>query len=221
MLLKLPTIQALFNPNPQDDGFDDNFDLTQPQRPHFVKVDVYPLGFLKTAGNIQAGGVPHCFYPTIARINGKVRRVRDNVEFFDANDSTSGSDSDGDPGDGSRHFQGPLVLKPVSSQFYNLITHRAASRAGKHDSQKGTVTAALAGAFSQTLPHKAIASDKKLNCDISLPSERFHDRISGDDCPRSCRAELVYSVNVRALKKPTGRYAHIFPLPRCCRANGV
>lgn len=98
------------------------------------------------------------------------------------------------------------VVKPVSSQFYNHITHRVASRSGRHDSQHGTVTAAISGAFANTDKDKKTASDRQSYCELCLPSERFGSRINQEDCPTSCRAEIVYSVDVGALKEPSGSY---------------
>jgi hypothetical protein len=111
---------------------------------------------------------------------------------------------DDDVRDGSRHALSSRVVKPVSSQFYNYMTHRVASRAGRHDSQQGTVTAAVAGAFATSRKHKTIASKKQEYCDQSLPSDRFHDRFSIEDCPTSCRAEFVYSIDIRRLQDPSG-----------------
>jgi hypothetical protein len=73
-----------------------------------------------------------------------------------------------------------------------------------YDAQQGTVTAAISGGFADSPKHKAIASRKQAYCETSLPSERFHAKTSIDDCPTYCRAEFVYSVDIRALKNPSG-----------------
>ena len=106
---------------------------------------------------------------------------------------------------------GQQVLKPVTSQFYNYIAHHTATCAGNHDTMKGTVTAAIAGGFSQSQKHRRTADDLINYCDTALPSHHFKTHIDIQDCPSSCRTELVYSVDVRALKQPTGRYVSLFP----------
>lgn len=250
VLVNLENIQGLFNPDAQAaiNLSDDMSDASDWPTAHLVNVDAYPLGFLRTAGNIQADGVPHCFYPVLTTINGKVRKnhrsqatnhasSRSTPTYrgeSDDSDSDSSSDSDRnlysdflrrkfqgvedepDEDDDARAFIDvdeedtmPSVLqvvKPIGAQLYNHITHRVASRAGKHDSQQGTVTAAISGAFANTQKDRATASEKQSYCEIGLPSDRFHKRISGlkRECPTACRAELIYSIDVRALKDPSG-----------------
>jgi len=171
-------------------------------------VDIYPLAFLKTAGNLQANRVPHCFYPVIAKVNQEVCKNLNGI------DSPSESESDDESMDVNPCRSPPLgqaqVVKLVSCQFYNYITHSMATRSGKHDSQQGSVTAAIAGAFAQTSNNKKKAAEKQAYCSQALPSERFHQKIMHDDCPISCCTEFVYSVDVRGLKDQTGRYTSIF-----------
>jgi hypothetical protein len=102
---------------------------------------------------------------------------------------------------------GAPVVRPIASQFYNYVAHHTAARAGRHDAQHGSITAALAGTFAETDRHKEIASDKQRYCDQALPSDRFHKQTSIRDRSPSCRAEFVYSVDVRALKTRTGMSA--------------
>lgn len=209
VLIDLSNIQALFNPDPASQFPEDPSMLSGYDEPDSVTVDAYPLGFLGTAGNIQAKGIPHCFYPAVADINRSVRkptsrRSRRNILLFgdeDDNHPSLSTDMD-EPGDPSTL----QAVKPVASQFYNYMTHRVATRAGRLDSEQGSVTAAVSGAFVTSQKDKNTAWRKKTYCDEDLPSKRFHDRISIESCPISCRAELVYSVDVRALKDPSGSY---------------
>jgi hypothetical protein len=212
VLMNFERIQALFNPDGQlhfdpDDEDGDSAGSIPPES-HFVNVDVYPLAFLKTAGNLQANGIPHCFYPAIAQVNEVVRKDPNGM------DTSSASESDNDSMDIDPRRSPPLgqaqVVKPISCQFYNYITHSMATRAGRHDSQQGSVTAALAGAFAQTPRDKKKAAEKQKYCTQALPSQRVHQKIMRDDCPISCRAEFVYSVDIRGLKDQTGRYTSIF-----------
>jgi len=102
------------------------------------------------------------------------------------------------------------VIRPVSSQFYNYISHRVAAHAGRFDAQQETVTAALAGAFALTESDKIKANDKQDYCKDALPSDRFRLKIDCEDCPTCLRAELVYSVDVRSLRSRSGRYTTLF-----------
>ncbi|KAH8978533.1 hypothetical protein EDB86DRAFT_2836679 [Lactarius hatsudake] len=114
VLMDLVNVHNLFHPSREYPlSEDDRMEEYDELRPETGRVDVYPLGFLRTVGNVQAEGIPPCFYKGIKEISSK-------------------------------------VIKPISSQFYNYISHRAASRAGDMDTEKGTVTAALAGAFATT-----------------------------------------------------------------------
>jgi hypothetical protein len=254
VLVNLRNIQGLFNPN-------SSTDIDAGNNPHVVHVDAYPLGFLKTAGNIQADGVPHCFYPKLTEINKNVRKnhpvypthtashaideVEGEEEDFDMDVGTGADEEDrledeGDDAGDREDTEGPgsvvevdinnfestpsifQAVKPVSCQFYNLSTHRVATRAGRHDSQQGTMTAALAGAFAKNLKDRGIASTFQSYCADGLPSERFHQRISIDKCPTACRAELVYSIDLRALKDPSGAYAcRLSPLVGSCFSYAI
>jgi hypothetical protein len=200
VLVDLSHIQTLFKPNPDLDKVqEDDESYSDYVDEDLVRVDAYPLGFLKTAGNIQATGVPNCFYPILKTINGSVRKNHQNHDNALGGGDEMDVDNDEDY---APSFQS--VVRPVSSQFYSYLAHRTASRAGRHDSQHGHVTAAISGAYAKNPKDKTNALDKQTYCNQSLPFERFHDRISIDDCPTSCRAELVYTIDVRALKDPSG-----------------
>ena len=193
--MDLKSIQGLFNPDTSAIILDDAAYSSSQYEDPFVRVDAYPLGFLKMAGNVKASGVPHCFYPLLTKIN---KSLRSNHE---ASVENSGEHNPEAP-----HMEPSYrALKPVSSQFYNYMAHRVASRAGRHDAQQGTVTAAIAGAHATTDKDKNTAKEKQRYCKKALPSERFHARINSvQDCPNDCRAELVYSVDVRALDEQSG-----------------
>jgi hypothetical protein len=192
VLINLKSIQGLFNPDTSSVILDDATASSSQYEDPFVRVEGYPLGFLKTAGNVKATGIPHCFYPLLTNINKSVRRNHEALE------------EDDDP-------EAPYLestyraVKPVSSQFYNYMAHRVASRAGRHDAQQGTVTAAISGAYASTDKDRKVAKEKQKLCKRALPSEMFRLRINSvGECPNSCRAELVYSVDVRALNLQSG-----------------
>lgn len=199
VLIDLQNIEALFHARVETSDDDESIDGFRPP-PSFTapRIDVYPLGFLRTAGNIKATGIPRCFYPVLTQINQKLRQENKDYGEDEEDEEDSGDDS---------HFSGlspdPIVV-PVSSQFYNYITHRTASRSGSHESQQGSVTSALAGAFAQSARDKRVAASKQRYCDNEMPSDRFHRSITLEDCPKSGRAELVYAVDLRRIKYPSG-----------------
>lgn len=214
VLMNLKDIQGMFNPNNSptvgDSRGDDESEASsssEQEDDHWVRVEAYPLAFLKMAGNVKATGVPHCFYPLLTSINKSVRR---NHSFDPSSKDAAADSSDDSLGGHDDALSTYQAVKPVSSQFYNYLSHRVASRAGRHDSQQGSITAAISGAFANSPRDKATACEKQSYCQDALPSERFHGRISSvDDCPSSCRAELVYSIDVRALRDQSGSYVSI------------
>jgi hypothetical protein len=223
VLVDLNNIQALYKPHAPDvhhnDNDNDERSSTSSDAQGFsrdVRVDTYPLAFLRTVGNVQAKGIPTCLYPTIARINDSVGKtdVRARRPCRSDSDSSSGSaddSTDDDDDDLSVDSEPPRrvrplrAVKPVASQMYSYLSHRVASRAGLHDSQQGTVTAAVSGAFANTAKDMNTAFEKRTYCDQGLPSDRFNTKISLPNSPVCCRVEIVYSVDVRALKDPSGR----------------
>jgi hypothetical protein len=225
VLMDLTNIQALFNPvadfsdMSESDTYTTAADLGSPH----VDVNVYPLAFLRTAGNVQAHGIPHCFYPILTDINCSVgkqqpppnrhgfRGDEDGFTMVNANEDEDDFMVVDDDRDDS-HPASLRVVKPIFTQFYNYFAHRVAPRAGGHESQHGGITAAISGAFATSQKHKRAALKKQSECERSLPFQRFHDRISIEDCPTCCRAELVYSIDIRGLKNPSGTYASFFHL---------
>jgi hypothetical protein len=199
VLMELKSIQGLFNPDTSSIILDDAAYSSSQYEDPFVRVEAYPLGFLKMAGNVKASGVPHCFYPLLTKINKSLRR----------NHEAPGENAGEDDPEAPYLEPSYRALKPVSSQFYNYMAHRVASRAGRHDAQQGTVTAAISGAHATTDKDKKTAQEKQKYCKRALPSERFHARINSiQDCPNDCRAELVYFVDVRALNEQSGSYIY-------------
>jgi hypothetical protein len=202
VLVNLKSIQGLFNPDTSAIILDDVAYSSSQYDDPFVRVEAYPLAFLKMAGNVKASGVPHCLYPLLTKINKSVRRHHEAL----------GEDSEEDDPEAPYLESTYRAVKPVSSQFYNYMAHRVASRAGRHDAQQGSVTAAISGGYASTDKDKKVAKEKEKYCKRALPSERFHSRINSiGDCPNSCRAELVYSVDVRALNIRSGSYVFVPP----------
>lgn len=200
VLMNLENIQALFTPdvqNHEDDEYTSDGSLSHSFP---VSVQAYPLGFLRVAGNIQANGIPHCFYPSVTSINQSVRKAPRQGTAHSDNEGASSTESY------RPNHQPAPVVKAISCQFYNYLAHRIAPRAGRLDTQQGTITAALSGAYANTAKDKKTASNKQAYCNAGLPSERFHERINLPDRPTCLRAELVYTIDVRNLKSVSGRH---------------
>ena len=201
VLMNLTNIRALFR---TADDHDDSDNELFGEPPKEEKLDVYPLGFLRKAGNVQAGGAPHCFLAPIKKVNRAVRkegtqqRTRATTRFEEDSSSSSTETQD--------IVNRIPTVKATSCQFYNYIAHRIAPHAGKLDSQQGLVTAALVGAFAQTIPHENTARIKQAACKMSLPAATFLRRIYRPGCPTCCRAEIVYLVDISNLKSQDGRY---------------
>ena len=198
VMMNLKQTRALFAADTSDDGSNDS-DGTfgEPREP--VKTEVYPLGFLRVVGNVQAKGAPYCLLAPIKKVNESVRKEA----ARQARESSAASSEEYSP---STERQNTIsAVKATSCQFYNYIAHRIAPRAGKLDSQQGLVTAALTGAFAQSETHKKTAKRKQEECKKALPAETFQKRINGSECPTSCRAEIVYTVDVSNLKHQDGR----------------
>lgn len=212
VLVKLDNIHGLFN-NPKQHYQPNNPPSSQESTSHYIDVNAYPIAFLRTAGNIQASGIPSCFLPHVASINQSIRRdpIVHTQNVIHSDDSDSDDDDDHMDVDPPHNpiVGGQQVLTPIACQFYNYIAHRTATRAGNHDTMKGTVTAAIAGGFAKSQKDRRIADRLIDYCNTALPADRFKDHIVIRGCPSSCRAELVYSVDVAALRDPQGRYAFL------------
>ena len=88
VLVDLKDIQTLFNPNTYHmaiDRSDEDSSSAYEDAP-YVRVEAYPLAFLRTAGNIKATGIPSCFYPVLTDINRKVRKNNPTDETADDGD---------------------------------------------------------------------------------------------------------------------------------------
>ncbi|KAI6038200.1 hypothetical protein EDC04DRAFT_2896706 [Pisolithus marmoratus] len=180
MLFKLRDLHLLFETH--DIGDEDGFDAERAPTPHYL----YPIACLRTFGQFQAHGIMSCFFPHLRRINDKL----------------SGSDQDGDSGDeedravslamyGSRQ-----IIEPVFSQGYNVYVHRVRAQSRFHDVQRGMITAAFAGTHVSGGPDATRARRLQELCKISLPFDRYHEKIINADVDQSLRLENVYTIDV-------------------------
>ncbi len=88
--MKLDNIETLFNPI-KDPQYDTEYMNSDPENPHWTPVHRYPLGFLQTVGNVQAGGIPYCFHKTVAAVNKAEQK--DLNECMDDTDDTDDDES--------------------------------------------------------------------------------------------------------------------------------
>ncbi len=174
LLMNLMDIDRLYNNPYHEDGSAKN-----------VSIRVFPQAFLRTYGHLQATGVLHSFGPAIQEINADVRSLQENDPHF-----LSIDDSDE-----------PLCA--VSSQAYNEMTHRVATRAGDHDCQKGSITGAAAGSYANTDATKRKAKTLYDDCESKLPHIKFSKKIKTTiPCPKDLRMENVYSFDMYSLPLP-------------------
>lgn len=184
MLVDLSNIRDLFD----DPRGVDYMAEARGSPPPNVIVNAYRQGFLHSAGHIQVNAVPFPMLPLIAEINESV-----------AIDAAPHDDDDEDDDD---HV--PLPLKAVSGvdcQMYNTVMHRVRGTAGTHDAQRGDITAALAGSYSQGASQKRTATRLQDSCRVRLPHENFRDVISHEGIQVGLRVECVHHVDLTKLRE--------------------
>ncbi|KIN99500.1 hypothetical protein M404DRAFT_10368 [Pisolithus tinctorius Marx 270] len=157
--------------------------------PHYL----YPIGCLHDVGQFQARGVLTSFAPLIRRIN-QTLPIRD---------------------DGIQN----VVIVPVSSQGYNAYVHQVRSQGRFHDVQRGMMTAAFTGSHMSGGANSHRAAYLRGLCDIALPFDRYHEKISESDFDQSLRMENVFTIKVNRLQKEArngwNMYVHLIkPLTR-------
>ena len=151
-----------------------------------MKINVFPVSFLRDYGHFQANGVLQSFCKTMQGINNVIGRRPPPAGSVDGDED-------------SEDVEDTVVkraLHAVSSQGYNELSHRVATKASSHEVQQGRIMAALAGAYATTPKAQAIAKKALEACEAKLPFDRFMSKISAADCPRSLRMEQVYYIDL-------------------------
>lgn len=166
-----------------------------------VIVNAYRQGFLHSAGHVQVNAVPYPMVPLIADINASVA--------IDA----AAQDDDEDDED---HVPLPLsAVSPVDCQMYNAVMHRVRGTASTHDAQRGDITAALAGSYSQGVTQKRTATRLIDSCNVRLPHENFRQIISHNGLEVGLRMECVHHIELTKLRDDRQSGAYVNPPISC------
>lgn len=182
LLVNLKGIHTFFeDPSVADynTAFDDD---SAPQ----LCVNAYRQCGFKSVGHIQVNRVPVRMTELIGRMN---TALADNVP------RAEGADDDMD---------GPPIVERaitgVDCQFYNAAMHRVRGTADTHDAQRGDITAAFAGSFSQGPAQKRTAARLRDACNVRLPHTNFNHLINHEDLDTTLRAEFVFNIDIKKLK---------------------
>lgn len=176
----------------------------------------YPLGLLKTFGNVQATNGFPAFVARIRALCYKVQKHRRQGRANQAADTDD--DDDGDYNDdeeededeeNSRSRAHPvgdgkdvLAIEVVSMQGYNVISHRVREAARYHEAQLGLNGGAAAGTHATSAKAKRAAQRTAAKNKRDLPHERFRNVINDpSSTPRDLRLETVFVVNLDGLRE--------------------
>lgn len=167
-----------------DADLDDMSDFESSPRPDVV-INAYRQGYFKSIGHVQANTVPRITTSLIADINAGV-----------AIDAGPEHDEDEDP-----YFSLPMnAITGVDCQIYNAVMHRVRGSSSTHDAQRGDVTAAFAGSYSEGANQKRTAKRLKDACENRLPHENFAMIIDHPDLDTSLRLECVHHIDLTKLR---------------------
>lgn len=187
ILVRLDSVRDLFH-NDSNSGGDGQGDGPS------TSVTVYPQSFFGNLGHVKANASISVFQRIIERVN------RDILDL------------------GPVDLQHPLnsysilPITSISSQFYNQLSHRLATRSGTQQVQSGYQTAASAAGYSG-FNTSALSKGRRLvaHCSAGLPHTRHFDLLAeiapGEDTPTDLRAENVFLLDMRAVapENRTGR----------------
>lgn len=200
-LLNLTQAHTLFQTEPDDFGHVRND----------VKYTVYPLGFTRDLGNVQADGVITAFARRMNVVDAKLRQIpRRRQRLLDGADDEEDDDDDEvrQEGDDVPHvidLDGPIravpppLLHAVGSQIYNAISHRVRDAAKFHEVQLGLITSSLSGTTATSVPSKRRWQKTLDRCRGDLPHVRFSQKVAGPGQPQCMRFENTYRLDVQSL----------------------
>lgn len=194
-LLDLSKVHTLF------DGMPDGF---QAHGEHnAVKYMLYPLGFSKKYGNVQANGVIVPFAKKMRQLDAVLRNIPNREEPEELADHLESDEA-----------ASPQLLHPISCQIYNAISHRVRDAAKFHEVQLAMFTNALAGCTAQTLAGKNRWRRILERVRQAMPHQRFAEKVAGDDQPQCMRFENTYQLDVQKLT-PRKRSGECVTYPPC------
>lgn len=173
--------------------------------PPYVMVNAFRQGFLHSVGHVQVNAVPFPMVPLIANINAAV-----------AIDAAQRDPDDEDDDEDDERIPLPLsAVTGIDCQMYNSVMHRVRGTAQTHDAQRGDVTAAFAGSYSEGATQKRKASRLREACRNRLPHENFSMLIDHDGLDTSLRMECVHRIDLTMLRpeRRAGKYVPVAPSP--------
>lgn len=215
VLLRLNSVTSLFEGPPQyressisDDPTsedDDSFTI-RPTR----GVTVYPQAFLPNLGHVKANRLMHVVEDFVDNLNCEIDAENEVEDGYDSEEFIE------DLLDSRPRYQ-PVALTGIANQFYNEYMHRVTKTATEQHLQKGLMSAALVGSYSEldTL-NKRKANTYWTRCERKLPYQRQFDLVSAatgeTDRPTGLRAENVCCINMRAMsaENRTGLYVFFY-----------
>ncbi|KAG2029472.1 hypothetical protein BDR03DRAFT_987731 [Suillus americanus] len=199
LLINLETISDLFTSYiPAYEDMTIDADAFQGEEISAPSVSVFPQAFLRTMGHIQCDAVLPHFAPFISDIRRSTTRRPRTVNLDDDEPIPDEYDLFGERLDDDQH-RIPPVLIPSACQFYNEISHRIRPSAALHEVQQGRITSALAGAYGNAATK--ITHDARMReCKMSLPHQKYDNKISLDDVPRDLRLENIYIIQCESLR---------------------
>jgi hypothetical protein len=198
LLVNLETISELFSsyiPDHPDAAIDE--DAYAGEQGSTPSVSVYPQAFLRKMGHIQCDAVLPHFAPFISDIRRATSRRPRIVDFDDDQPLADEYGVFGETVDGTLGV--PPVVIPSACQFYNELSHRIRPSAALHDVQQGRITSALAGAYGNAAT-KITHNTRVRECKMSLPHQKYDNKISLDDVPRALRLENIYIIQCDSIK---------------------
>lgn len=193
ILVDLTNTRALFE-DPR--GWGHRVELNDSPPPN-VMVNAFRQGYLHSAGHVQVNAVPFPMVPLIAAINAAV-----------AVDAAPQRDDDDDDLDDEPYGLPMQAVSGIDCQLYNAAMHRVRGTAKSHDAQRGDVTAALAGTYSEGPAQKRKAQRLKEKCQTRLPHENFSLLIDVEGLETALRMECVHRIDLTKLRpdRRSGRF---------------
>lgn len=176
ILVRLDTVAELFERSSRSEE-DSDSDLEEGEgRERPISVSLYPQSYFKELGHVKANGVTTAFRKVVEEIDRSVR------------DSNSGG----------------RALAPVSSQFYNQLSHRVAQRAGSQEVQRGDLTAAMARGYpGYNLTAQSRGDRLFEECCNMLPSDRHFALVkeadSNGNIASDLRVENVFTLDMHRI----------------------
>lgn len=133
----------------------------------------YPLAFCRGIGNCQASTHLKFYQPFVDRLNHHLHEQYEDLEAF------------------------PVQRGP--HQLYNEISHKTRAQDGLHESQRGNVTAALAGKQFKTARLITKHSRAHGSCNLGLPAQAYNNQVARGGSYIGLRSEPTIVVQLHAL----------------------